>query len=138
MSCLKWCSLINCNWCVSLAIAYILALKFKELSHEDVNIIASILYPYSSGLVVVLLIIIMFAFSFVQKDARSGFCPTLLHLLLSWTSHCPTLHLLIMPDVVHLHQSSFCPRTSQFHMHRLLRLIVFVNPQNESICYSQN
>ncbi len=34
-SVLKWCSFINCNWCVSLGIAYILALKNREALEDS-------------------------------------------------------------------------------------------------------
>ena len=31
---LKWCSLINCNWCVSLDIVYILALRSAVMLYD--------------------------------------------------------------------------------------------------------
>ena len=33
ISSLKWCSLINCNWCVSLDISSIFALKCVHIQH---------------------------------------------------------------------------------------------------------
>ena len=46
----------------------------------------------------------------------------------------------ITPDAVHPPHSwsSFCPRTSHYHLHRLLHLIFFIHPQNMSnlVCFA--